>query len=111
MTRDRGGAGLALLRRVFIINTIDVEVRDVPDPATIAAIRGTAHSTFSHLVGAWHVKVAAADERGYWDLRVRGGFGRHIARFLASPDRVAEGVERRLRSFLGANVPPLSARN
>jgi hypothetical protein len=96
---------------VFIINTIDVEVRDVPDPATIAAIRGTAHGTFSHLVGAWHVRVAAADEPGYWDLRVRGGFGRHIARFLASPDRVAEGVERRLRSFLRANVPSLSARN
>jgi hypothetical protein len=46
------------------------------------------------------VRVSAADEHGNWDLRVRGAFGHHIAPFWASPERVAETVERQLRSFL-----------
>jgi hypothetical protein len=85
---------------VFTINTIDVEVRDVPDAATIEAVERTVQDTYSHLVGTWHVRVSAADEHGNWDLRVRGAFGHHIAPFWASPDRVAETVERQLRSFL-----------
>jgi len=31
---------------------------------------------------------------------VKGAFGHHIAPFWASPDRVAETVERQLRAFL-----------
>jgi hypothetical protein len=85
---------------VFTINTIDVEVHDVPDAATVEAVERTVHTTYSHLVGAWHVRVSAADEHGNWDLRVRGAFGHHIAPFWASPERVAETVERQLRSFL-----------
>ena len=85
---------------VFTINNIDVEVHDVPDAAMIEAVERTVHNTYGHLVGSWHVRVSAADERGNWDLRVKGAFGHHIAPFWASPDRVAETVERQLRSFL-----------
>jgi hypothetical protein len=93
---------------MFVINTIDVEVRDVTDSAMIVAIRQTVQHTFSHLVGAWSVRVSASDECGRWDLHIRGGFGHHVARFLAVPDRLAERVERRLRAFLQEVVPPFS---
>jgi len=89
---------------VFTINTIDVEVHDVRDAATIEAVERTVHNTYGHLVGSWHVRVAASDERGNWDLRVKGAFGHHIAPFWASPDRVVETVERQLRSFLRGAV-------
>jgi hypothetical protein len=89
---------------VLTLNTIDVEIHDVPDAATIEAVERTVHNTYSHLVGAWHVRVSAADERGHWDLRVKGAFGHHIAPFWASPDRVAETVERQLLSFLRGAV-------
>jgi hypothetical protein len=93
---------------MFVINAIDVEVRDVADSAMVLAIRRTVQHTFSHLVGAWHVQVSASDECGRWDLHIRGGFGHHFARFLAVPDRLAERVERTLRAFLQGVVPPLS---
>jgi hypothetical protein len=89
---------------VLTLNTIDVEVHDVPDAAMIEAVERTVHTTYAHLVGSWHVRVSAADERGNWNLRVRGAFGYHIAPFWASPDRVAETVERQLRSFLRGAV-------
>jgi hypothetical protein len=94
---------------MLVVNTIAVAVRGVPEPATIVAIRQTVQTTLSHLVGAWHVRVSASAERGRWDLHIRGGFGHHIATFLAAPDRLAECVERRLRAFLHGIVPPLSA--
>ena len=93
---------------MFVDNTIDVEVRDVADSAMIAAIKQTVQNTFSHLVGAWHVQVSASDERGRWNLHIRGGFGCHVAAFLATPARLAEHVERRLRAFLQGVAPPLS---
>ncbi len=92
------------LDSVVTINTIDVEVHDVPDAAMIEAVERTVHNTYGHLVGSWHVRVSAADERGNWDLRVKGAFGHHIAPFWASPDRVAETVERQLLSFLRGAV-------
>ena len=76
----------------------------------VAAIRRTVHSALSHLVGAWQVRVSASDGRGHWDLQVRGAFGRHIAWFWASSDRLAEAVERRLRTFLQGVVVPLALR-
>ena len=85
---------------MLTINTIDVEVHDVPDAETIEAVERTVHNTYGHLAGSWHVRVAAGDERGRWHLRVKSAFGHHIAPFWASPDRVAETVERQLRSFL-----------
>jgi hypothetical protein len=93
---------------MFVVNTIDVEVRDVAESAIAGAIRQTVHMAFGCLVGAWHVRVSASADPGRWDLHVRGGFGHHVARFLAAPDRVAEGVEHRLRAFLQGVVPPLS---
>jgi hypothetical protein len=93
---------------MIVVNTIDVDVRDVADSAMVLAVRQTAQHTFSHLVGTWHVEVSAADERGRWDLHIRGAFGHHVARFWASPDRLAERLERRLRAFLQGMVPPLS---
>jgi hypothetical protein len=105
-----GGTALASRRCRFVLNTMEVEVRDVADAATVVAIRQTVHHTFSHLVGAWYVRLSAVDTRGRWDLRVRGAFGQHVAGFLAAPPLVAEVVERELRSFLRGVVPPLSAR-
>ena len=93
---------------MFVINTIDVEVRDIADSAMILAIRQTVQHTFSHLVGAWHVRVSASDECGRWDLHIRGGFGHHVAKFQAVPARLAERVARSLRAFLQGVVPPLS---
>jgi hypothetical protein len=93
---------------MFVVNTIDVEVRDVADSAIAGAIKQTVHTAFGHLVGAWHVRVSAAAEPGRWDLHLRGGFGHHVAGFLAAPDRLAGRVEHRLRAFLQGVVPPLS---
>jgi hypothetical protein len=93
---------------MFVFNTIDVEVRDVADSAMIVAIRQAVHNAFAHLVGTWHVHVSASDERGRWDLRIRGGFGHHVAKFPAAPDRLAERVECGLLAFLHGVVPALS---
>jgi len=97
------GAGLARGKRVLTLNTIKVEVHDAP-AGTIQAVEQAVHNIYGHLVGTWHVLVSAADERGHWDLRVKGAFGHHIADFWASPDRVAETVERQLRTFLRSAV-------
>jgi hypothetical protein len=94
---------------MFVINTIDVEVRDVADSAMILAIRQTVEDTFSHLVGAWHVRVSASDECGRWDLHIRGGFGHHVAGFLEVPGRLAERVQRTLRAFLEGAVPSIAS--
>jgi hypothetical protein len=91
-----------------IVNTMKVEVCDIPDAATVVAIEETVHRALSHLVGAWHVRLSANDRRGRWDFRVSGSFGHHVAKFLAAPHRVVEGVDRQLRSFLRGVVPPLS---
>jgi hypothetical protein len=92
-------------------NTIDVEVHDVPDAETIEAVERTVHNIYGHLVGSWHVRVAAGDERGRWNLRVKSAFGHHVAPFWASPNRVAETVERQLRSFLRDVVAEAPRRN
>jgi hypothetical protein len=92
------------------LNTVDVDVQDVADPAVAAAIRRTVRSTFSHLAGAWHVRVSASDGRGHWDLRVRGGFGHHLARFWASSVGLSDVVDRRLHAFLRGVVAPLSVK-
>jgi hypothetical protein len=91
---------------MFVLNTIDVEVRDVVDPAMVVGIKEIVEQTFSHLVGTWHVQVSRSDECGHWALRIRGGFGHHVALFLAVPDRLAERVEYTLRAFLQGAVPP-----
>jgi hypothetical protein len=91
---------------MFVLNTIDVEVRDVVDPAMVVGIREIVEQTFSHLVGTWHVHVSRSDECGRWALRIRGGFGHHVALFLAVPDRLAERVGYTLRAFLQGAVPP-----
>ena len=93
---------------LVVVNTIDVEVRNVADTATIVAIKQTVRNTFSHLVGVWRVQVSSSAERDRWELRIRGGFGHHVASFLSAPDLLAERVERHLRIFLQGVVPPLS---
>jgi hypothetical protein len=95
---------------LVVVNTIDVEVRNVADTATIVAIKQTVRNTFSHLVGVWRVQVSSSDERDRWDLRIRGGFGHHVASFLSAPDLLAERVERHLCMFLQGVVPPLSGK-
>jgi hypothetical protein len=95
---------------VVTLNTIDVDVQDVPDPAVTADIRRTVRNTFGHLAGSWHVRVSASDGRGHWDLRVRGGFGRHVSQFWASSAGLAEVVDRRLLAFLRGVVAPISVR-
>jgi hypothetical protein len=94
---------------MFVLNTVEVEVRGVSDSALVDAVEQTVRHTFSHLVGAWQVRVSASNEPGRWDLRVRGSVGHYVAQFLAVPDRLANSVERRLRAFLRAVVAPLSA--
>lgn len=101
------GVALAALARVFVINTINVDVRDVTNSVVRGAIRHSVTWTFRHLAGAWNVRVSASDEPGRWDLHVYGGFGHHVTHFLTSPERLAEHVERRLRAFLSSVVPPL----
>jgi len=103
-----GGRTSASLHPIPVVNIIKVEVCDVADPATVAAIRETVGHLFCHLVGAWHVRLSAVGTPDRWDLRIRGAFGRHVALFLAAPDLLVEGVERRLRGFLRGVVPPLS---
>lgn len=93
----------------FVINTINVEVRDVTDSVLRAAVRCSVTLIFRHLAGAWNVRVSASGEPGRWDLHVHGAFGHHVSHFLTSPAHLAEHVERRLRAFLSSVVPPLSA--
>ena len=94
---------------LVVVNTIDVEVRNVADTATIVAIKQTVRNTFSHLVGVWRVQVSSSDEHDRWHLHIRGGFGHHVASFLSASDLLAENVERHLRVFLQGIVPPLSS--
>jgi hypothetical protein len=96
---------------VVTLNSIDIDVQDVPDPAVTAAIRRTVRHTFSHLAGAWQVQVSACDRRGHWDLRVRGAFGHHVSQFWASSSGLADVVDRRLHAFLRGVVAPLSLRS
>ena len=92
-----------------VTNTIDVDVRDVSDAATIDTITQIVHEMFGHLPGTWQIRLSASVETGRWDLSVRGGFGHHLARFLAVPDRLTEGVDRSLRAFLRGAVQPSSS--
>jgi hypothetical protein len=93
---------------MYVGSTIDVDVRGVADLSTIAAIEKTVRGTFTHMPGRWRVQVSASDERGRWDLRVHGGFGHYLTRFLATADRLAENVARRLHAFVQRTVPPLA---
>lgn len=93
---------------MYVGSMIDVDVRGVADLATIAAIENTVQCTFTHMPGRWRVRVSASDERGRWDLRVHGGFGHYLTRFLATADRLAESVARRLHAFVQLTVPPLA---
>jgi hypothetical protein len=95
---------------VVTLNTIDVDVQNVADPAVTADIRRTVRNTFGHLAGSWHVRVSASDGRGHWDLRVRGGFGHHVAQFWASSAGLPEVVDRRLLAFLRGVVAPIPVR-
>ena len=95
---------------LVVVNTIDVDVRNVADTATIVAVKQTVRNTFSHLVGVWRVQVSSSAERDRWELRIRGGFGHHVASFLSASDLLAERVERHLRMFLQGVVPPLSGK-
>lgn len=94
---------------MFVPNTIDVTVRDIADPVLIVAIERRVKETFGHLVGRWHVDVSASADPTRWNVHIRGGFGHHVATFLADAhDRgVPERLERRLRAFLHGVVPPL----
>jgi len=93
---------------MYVGSMVDVDVRGVADLATIAAIEQSVRRTFTHMPGTWRVRVSASDERGRWDLRVHGGFGHYLARFLATADRLAESVARRLHAFVQLTVPPLA---
>ena len=95
-------------RPMYVGSTIDVDVRGVADLATIAAIEKTVQGTFTHMPGTWRIRVSASSERGRWDLRVHGGFGHYLTRFLATADRLAESVARRLHAFVQRTVPPLA---
>ena len=81
-------------------NTIDVEIRDIEDVAVVTAITATIREGLRHMPGKWQVSVSASGEPHRWSLDVRGGFGRHSAKFLAAPDGLPEGVGRRLLAFL-----------
>jgi hypothetical protein len=40
-------------------------------------------------------------------LHLHGGFGHHVAPFVATPSHLAETVRERLRSFLKHVIPPV----
>ena len=95
-------------RPMYVGSMIAVDVRGIADLATIAAIEKTVRGTFTHMPGTWRVQVSASSERGRWDLRIHGGFGHYLTRFLATADRLAESVARRLHAFVQRTVPPLA---
>ena len=92
---------------MFVGATIDLEVWGVADDVVVTRVAHSVRDIVGHLVGKWSVCLAPSD-RGRWDLRIRGAFGHHFVRFLATPDKLADAVARWLRSFLHSNVPPLS---
>jgi len=92
---------------MYVGSMIAVDVRGIADLATIAAIEKTVRGTFTHMPGTWRVQLSASNERGRWDLRIHGGFGHYLTRFLATADRLAESVARRLHAFVQRTVPPL----
>jgi hypothetical protein len=94
---------------VFIVvgSIVEIEVGDVEDPVIVAVIKRTVLDSVGHLAGKWRVHLAASGNFGQWDLRVAGAFGRHVARFRSTPERLADCVARRLRAFLHDVVPPL----
>ena len=95
-------------RPMYVGSMIAVDVRGIADLATIAAIEKTVRGTFTHMPGTWRVQLSASSEPGRWDLRIHGGFGHYLTRFLATADRLAESVARRLHAFMQRTVPPLA---
>src|SRR5207247_8436040 len=94
-------------RPMYVGSMIAVDVRGIADLATIAAIEKTVRGTFTHMPGTWRVQLSVSSEPGRWDLRIHGGFGHYLTRFLAT-DRLAESVARRLHAFMQRTVPPLA---
>lgn len=99
--------GVTIDDSLFVGGTIDLEVWGVADDLVVTRVAHSVRDIVGHLVGKWSIRLTPA-ERGRWDLRIRGAFGRHFVRFLATPDTLAAAVARWLRSFLRSNVPPLS---
>ena len=88
-------------------STVDIEICDVNDAAIVSMVKRSIREGVGHLAGKWRVRLAASGQFGQWDLRLSGAFGHHVARFRASPERLADNVTRRLRAFLLGVVPPL----
>lgn len=99
--------GFTIADSMFVGSTIDLEVWGVADDVIVTRVAHSVRDIVGHLVGKWSVCLAPSD-CGRWDLRIRGAFGRHVVRFLATPDKLADAVARWLRSFLTSIVPPLS---
>ena len=87
---------------------VDIEIGDVADPAIAASVMRSVRDGVGHLAGKWLVRLVASGDFGQWDLRLRGAFGHHMARFRATPEDLPDCVSRRLRAFLHDVVPPLA---
>ena len=48
--------------------------------------------------GEWSVSVAPSEERGQWDLGVRGPFGHHVVSFTTEADKLPVLVANQLRA-------------
>ncbi len=48
--------------------------------------------------GEWSVLLAPSEERGQWDLGVRGPFGRHVVSFTTEADQLPVLVAEQLRA-------------
>jgi hypothetical protein len=79
---------------------IEVVIEGVSDSRVVKQIKRTLHRAgrAANRAGEWSVLLAPSEERGVWDLGVRGPFGRHFVSFTADAAQLPALVAVQLRA-------------
>ena len=79
---------------------IEVFIEGVSDISVAKDIKKRLQKVCSDIYrcGEWSVSVAPSEERGQWDLGVRGPFGHHIVSFKTEADQLPALVANQLRA-------------
>ena len=81
---------------------LEVLVEGVLDPRLATQIEFAIRTAFvkAQVPGDWVVGVAPADQRGRWDVGLKGRRGRHILTIAATPRDLPELIRHRLDEAL-----------
>ena len=79
---------------------IEVFIEGVPDVKVTKDIKQRLQQVCKGIYrcGEWSVMVSPSEERGQWDLGVRGPFGRHFVSFTTEMEQLPVLVAEQLRA-------------